>query len=175
MNSIPVPPRVFISYSHDSQEHKDCVLSLAVRLRHDGIDCNVDQYEESPSEGWHRWMLNQLDWADFVLVVCTEQYNRRFRGREQPGKGKGVTWEGGAIIQELYEQQGSNSKFIPVTFSSEDENFIPGTLRSTSRYRVDTEEGYKLLYRRLTNQPLNPKPELGKLKTLPARERRQLF
>ncbi|MCP4656050.1 MAG: hypothetical protein GY856_11605, partial [bacterium] len=31
-------PRVFLSYSHDSDEHRDRVLALADRLRADGID-----------------------------------------------------------------------------------------------------------------------------------------
>lgn len=42
-------PRVFISYSHDSPEHADRVLVLADRLVGDGIDCILDQYEESPA------------------------------------------------------------------------------------------------------------------------------
>jgi hypothetical protein len=50
----PDHPRVFISYSHDSPEHLDHVLELADRLRTDGIDCHIDQYEESPPEGWPR-------------------------------------------------------------------------------------------------------------------------
>ena len=37
--------RVFISYSHDSAEHKDRVWDLCERLRHDGIDCRIDQHE----------------------------------------------------------------------------------------------------------------------------------
>ena len=49
------PPKVFISYSHDSSEHKEQVLELSDRLRNDGIDCNIDQYEEfSPPEAWPR-------------------------------------------------------------------------------------------------------------------------
>lgn len=35
-------PRVFISYSHDSVEHKAFVLQLANRLRADGLDCQLD-------------------------------------------------------------------------------------------------------------------------------------
>ena len=31
-------PRVFISYSHDSEEHRNWVLDLATRLREDEID-----------------------------------------------------------------------------------------------------------------------------------------
>ncbi|WP_211227219.1 SEFIR domain-containing protein [Saccharospirillum impatiens] len=36
-------PRVFISYSHDSQLHKKWVLDIATRLRNSGIDAIVDQ------------------------------------------------------------------------------------------------------------------------------------
>jgi len=175
MNLELYPPKVFISYSHDSQEHKERVLALAGRLREDGIDSNIDQYEDSPPEGWQRWMLNQVEAADYALVVCTQQYDRRFRGQEETGKGKGVTWEGGVIIQELYDAQGKNSKFIPVTFTPEDAESIPSPLLSATFYRLDTADGYELLYRRLTSQPRTRKPILRKLRTLPPQERKQLF
>ena len=175
MNLDAASPKVFISYSHDSQEHKDQVLELADRLREDGIDCTIDQYEESPAEGWQRWMLNQVEEATFVLVACTEQYDRRFRGREEMGRGKGATWEGGVIIQELYDDQGQNSKFVPITLTLEDGNFIPSPLRGATSYRLNTADGYELLYRRLTNQPRTRKPELGKLRTLAPRDRKQVF
>ena len=87
------PPRVFISYSHDSDAHRKRVLALSERLREDGIDADLDQYVKgTPPEKWPRWMLNRLDWADFVLLVCTPTYYHRFRGHEEPGKGKGVDW-----------------------------------------------------------------------------------
>ena len=44
-------PRVFISYSHDSEEHAVRVLALADRLRSEGIEAILDQYEMSPPEG----------------------------------------------------------------------------------------------------------------------------
>jgi len=175
MNSDSTPLKVFISYTHDSSEHKDRVLEVADRLREDGIDCIIDQYEESPFEGWQRWMLNQIEIANFVLVVCTEQYNLRFLGQEEFGKGKGAVWEGGVIIQELYDAQGKNSKFIPITFSSKDSSSIPKPLCSATYYNLDREDGYDLLYRRLTNQHSNRKPKIGKLRTLLPRERKQNF
>src|SRR5437667_456356 len=96
--------KVFVSYSHDSDEHRDRVLGLSERLRDDGIETLLDRYVNgTPAEGWPRWMLNQLDDAKFVLVVCTETYYRRFRGHEVPGKGKGADWEGALITQEIYE------------------------------------------------------------------------
>jgi len=44
-------PSVFISYSHDSPAHRDSVVALSDRLRADGVECRIDQYEESPPEG----------------------------------------------------------------------------------------------------------------------------
>ncbi len=35
-------PKVFISYSHDSDAHKEYVLALSVRLRNDGVNCWID-------------------------------------------------------------------------------------------------------------------------------------
>jgi SEFIR domain/Effector-associated domain 9 len=175
MSIESLPPKVFISYSHDSQSHKDRVLALADRLRDDGIDCNIDQYEQSPSEGWQRWMLNEVEAADLVLVVCSEPYDRRFRGREEAGKGKGAIWEGGVIIQELYDTQGLNSKFIPIVLTTDDSKFIPSPLRSATHYRLIAANDYDLLYRRLTNQHSTPKQDLGKLRKLDRRERKQLF
>jgi formylglycine-generating enzyme required for sulfatase activity/nucleoside phosphorylase len=175
MNLESASPKVFISYSHDSDEHKEQVLQLSNRLRGRGIDCKIDEYEPSPSEGWPRWMLNQFDWADFVLVVCTEPYDLRLRGQEEVGKGKGVTWEGGTILQALYDAQGQNSKFIPIIFKPEDEKFISMPLRSATHYRVQKDDGYQRLYRRLTNQPETKAPPLGKIEKLPVRDRKQDF
>jgi hypothetical protein len=118
--------KVFISYSHDSQIHKDRVLALCDRLRDDGIDCNIDQYEPSPLEGWQRWMLTEIEAADLVLIVCSEPYNRRFRGQEETGKGKGAIWEGGVIIQELYDTpkklftDALKNGFLPILVNGED-------------------------------------------------------
>lgn len=63
------PPKVFISYSHDSPEHEARVLALANRLRAEGIDAILDQYESSPAEGWELWGQRQIQTASFVLMV----------------------------------------------------------------------------------------------------------
>jgi hypothetical protein len=122
-------PRVFISYSHDSTQHKELVLRFAQRLRRDGIDAQIDQYVAGrPQGGWPRWMLDKLDWADFVLLICTETYYRRFRGHEEPGTGKGVDWEGQLITLEMYHAERRTTEFVPVIFRSQDKEFIPEPL-----------------------------------------------
>ena len=63
--------RVFISYSHDSAQHKLAVLELANRLRKDGIDAQIDRYTPFPSEGWPRWMRAQIEHADTIIEACS--------------------------------------------------------------------------------------------------------
>src|SRR5207253_363756 len=92
--AVSIAPRVFISYSHDSPEHDQQVLAVSDRLRADGIDAVIDQYETAPSQGWTRWMRDEIERADFVLVICTETYWRRAEGREDLGIGLGVNREG---------------------------------------------------------------------------------
>jgi hypothetical protein len=165
---MPDAPKVFVSYSHDSQEHMDRVLSLSDRLREGGVDCLIDQYEQSPPEGWPRWCEREVEQSKFVLVTCTKTYLRRFKGEEAPGKGLGATWEGYVITQEFYNAQGKNSKFVPVIFIEGDADYIPVILQGATRYKLPEE--YERLYRLLTNQPLIQKPALGTVKKMPARE-----
>lgn len=149
-------------------------MQLSDRLRADGIDCNIDQYETSPPEGWPRWMVNQIEEANFVLVVCTETYERRFKGKEETGTGLGGKWEGEVITQELYTKA-KNTKFIPVVFSHSDVTYIPVVLGGATYYKVNIQDDYDALCGRFTNQPLIQKPKLGKLRAMPPRERKQDF
>jgi hypothetical protein len=166
--SSTVRLRVFVSYTHDSQELMDSVWSLSQRLRNDGVDCRIDQHEQAPPEGWPRWCSNQVEESQFVLVVCTETYELRFKGKEQPGKGLGGVWEGFVITQELYEAQGKTSKFIPVFFSQQDDLHIPIELRATTRYDLAAPDGYELLFRRITDQPeRRPVPVATRVRELP--------
>ena len=169
------PPKVFISYSHDSTEHKDRVLALANRLRQDGVDATIDRYEASPPEGWPKWMERQVRESEFVLVVCTELYLKRTEGKEEPGKGHGVAWESVLTYQQIYEAGSKNEKFIPVLLQGGERSHIPDPLKPATSYRCTTDEDYEQLYRRLTNQHEVNKPVLGKLRPLPAREVKQHF
>ena len=169
-NPVPPPdthhPKVFISYSHDSPEHSERVRELSDRLRADGIDCNIDQYEISPPEGWPLWMEKQIRDAELVLMVCTATYHRRVMKEEEPGKGLGVTWEGHITYQDLYSDGAVNKKFIPIFFDSIESKHIPKPLQGGTYYLVDNESGYEALYRQLTKQPLHRKPELGEVRDL---------
>ena len=165
-------PRILISYSHDDPAHCDRVLALADRLRADGIDAVVDQYIQTPPEGWPAWCAAQIDTADFVLMVCTETYLRRASRKEEPGVGHGVLWEGRLINQYLYDAGSVSAKFIPVLLADGSDAHVPLPVKGGTIYRVETPEGYESLLRLLSDQPLTPMPPLGTPRPLPPRERR---
>lgn len=67
-------PKAFISYSHDTQEHKKWVLDLATRLRNNGVDAILDQWDLKPGDDLPRFMEQGLISADRVLMICTDKY-----------------------------------------------------------------------------------------------------
>ncbi len=160
-------PRVFISYSHDSEDHREAVLQLAQQLRGWGVDVHLDRFVTAPEAGWPRWMMTEVDAADFVLLVCTPTYRRRFEGHEAAGTGKGATFEGLLAIQHLYDSNTRNNKFIPVVFAGVAETDIPLLLRPYTRYTLPGQlEG---LYRHISGQPEVIAAPLGPRKILPPR------
>lgn len=157
-------PKVFISYSHDSDAHRQFVRDLCSRLRDGGLDCLIDQVVNgSPPDGWPCWMEEQIEQADFVLLVCTEPYLERFRRKGRQG-GHGVTFEGVVITQALYNEYYRNDKFIPVIPESGSIDHVPSTLKQYTVYRLLDE--YVKLYRVLTNQPEYTPPDVGEIRKL---------
>jgi len=176
MRTAPNPQNVggtvFISYSHDNSDHVRSVLTLSNKLRSEGIDCVLDQYEACPPEGWPRWMDREINKAQFVLMICTQAYYRRVMGEEKPGIGLGIAWEGSLIYNHIYASGSLNTKFIPVIFDHEHAKYIPIPIQGATRYCVSADYGYgyEQLYSRLIGKPPTEKPPLGKRKALPERE-----
>lgn len=171
---MPDVPRVFISYTHESVEHANRVLQLANRLRCDGVDADVDQYHHSPPEGWPRWMEERISWANYVFIIVSPTYLARVTGREEPGKGLGVRWEGNLIYQHLYQAGANNTKFIPVGFTHSDLDCIPTPLQGATHYLMDDgpSDEYEAILRRCQGLPRNEKPLLGGEIALPPKERK---
>ena len=86
--------------------------------------------------------LDRLDEAVFVLVACTETYYRRFRGHEEPDRGKGVDWEGTLITQEIYDARSRTLKFVPILFDKDQADFIPEPLRGLTHYTLNSDASY---------------------------------
>jgi len=161
-------PTAFISYSPDSEKHRERVLALAAQLRNDGIDVRLDQYSPHPPEGWPAWARKQVTEVDFVLMICTSSY-LQYRESPEPGNDavtRTIRWE--AILTEnlLYETGARNEHIIPILFEGSTERDIPLIFRAFTYYRLPSDYGD--LYRRITNQPFQSPPPLGKIRLIPA-------
>ncbi len=92
---------------------------------------------QGPPEGWLRWMLDQIERADWVFVVCNAFYYDRFRGRQRTMEGGlGSTFESAVIGQEIYADATLNRKFIPVLLEGDSTSHIPEPLRGATYYRI---------------------------------------
>lgn len=169
---MEIHPKVFISYSHDDEETSNRVLKFSNKLRREGIDANIDQYEESPIEGWPLWMENQIEKSDYIIVVCSKQYYDKIHNLEK-NAGKGVSWEAKIIYQSLYDCKQESNKFIPVLLNSNDVEFIPKPLKIFTFYELDKD--YTKLFNRLCNIKSVDKPPIGKMHSLPHKDRKTIF
>jgi hypothetical protein len=50
MQSASTPPRVFISYSWESDGHKDWVRNFAEQLSQNGVNVRLDQWHTGPGQ-----------------------------------------------------------------------------------------------------------------------------
>lgn len=158
--------RVFVSYTHDSDQHRDNVRRMVEDLIANGVDVRFDrQVHGTPPLGWPAWMEEEIREADFVLVVCTENYLRRYQGREKPGVGRGGAWEGALIRDEFYAKSGRNDKYAAILFDRHDDKYQPEPLRSHTHYVMPRDS--EALLRWLTGQPAYISPPLGKVPDLP--------
>lgn|GEM_PF-7064147 len=168
--------RVFISYSHDSEQHRRRVRQLADSLRICGVDARIDQYESTdPLEGWPIWMEKQIEEAENVLLICTETYLSRVRKNTTPDTGRGVCWEANLIYAELYAAHTCSNKFTPVILDSRDRSFIPKPLGTSSCFLVTDATNFEYLVRRLIGKSNSSAPPLGEIPKLPEAPSLPLF
>ena len=148
----------FISYSWDTDEHRAWVRKLAERIRGDGVDVKLDQWETAPGDQLTEFMERGIRDHDFVVIICTPKYRQRSDSREG-----GVGYEGDVMTAEVMTN-GNQRKFIPVWRSGEWENAAPSWL--AGKYRINLsgdpydEEQYADLIRTLLGERPKP-PSIG--------------
>lgn len=155
-------PKIFISYSWSSQAHQEMVVDLAIRLRTDGVDVLLDQWDFKEGQDKYSFMEKMvLDPSiSRVLVLVDKIYAEKANS-----KAGGVGTESQIISSELYEKV-DQTKFIPIVLEhDEDGPILPIFLKS--RKYIDFSpyskiDHYQHLIRILFNKPLNEKPPLGK-------------
>ncbi|GEP93666.1 SEFIR domain-containing protein [Chitinophaga terrae (ex Kim and Jung 2007)] len=125
--------QVFISYAHENDAYRNEVREFVEWLRVEGkgvvkVVCDFDHEKKAPKQGWPVWMEDMIEESDIVLLLCTPLYLKRFRKKEEPGKGAGVTFEGAIITQDLYSANMVNNKFVPIIPDTGHHNHIPKML-----------------------------------------------
>jgi hypothetical protein len=156
------PPLVFISYSHDSKEHKAWVAALANSLRDNGVEVLLDQFDIEPGDNIPQFMNDSVRNADRVLMICTEIYVRR----ANDGEG-GAGYEALIVTGELIRDLGQN-KFIPIIRQTGKITEVPTCLSGRSyinlndgpEYEAQFQELLKALHKvaRVAKSPLGPNP-----------------
>ncbi len=150
-------PTVFVSYSYDSEEHKEWVLQLAARLKEKGgVNVILDRWNLRKGHDRAHFMETGIVSSKFVLVVCTPEYARK--ADERTG---GVGYEAMIITAQL-AQDILQAKFIPVLREGGWNSALPTWLQA--RIGTDlkgdpySEEEYEELVRELHGDYLKPPP-----------------
>ena len=123
-------PKAFVSYSWENDSHKRWVMEFATRLRRDGVDVTLDQWDVHPGDQLPAFMEQSAGESDYVLIVCTPHYAERSNRRVG-----GVGYEGDIFTAEALNTR-NQRKFIPI--------FRAGTNWQTAapkwlagKYRID--------------------------------------
>lgn len=152
-------PKVFISYSWDSEAHKNWVRDFATRLLGDGVDVTLDRWAAVSGDQLPQFMETAVRENDFVLIICTPKYKLKMDNR-----GGGVGYEGDVMTGEIFVK-GDDRKFIPILRIGDWAQVAPSAFMG--KYYIDLhtdpikEDGYKDLLETLFDER-DQKPKLGK-------------
>lgn len=164
-----VPPKVFISYSWESDSHKDWVRILAERLTRNGVNAILDQWHIRPGQSLTQFMEVEVQGCDFALIICTKDYCRKSMVRAG-----GVGYEQQIITGRIAAGL-ERERFIPIIrdgeFSPGPECSVPPQFSGT--YAIDMRDEEKLeqqiegllraIFREpaLIQPPIGPRPSFG--------------
>ena len=142
---------VFISYSHDSDEHKAWVKKFAVDLSMLGdFEILLDQ-NMPKGYSFTRFMEKGLAKADKVLVIGTPKY------REKAENGHGVAFEESIISSELMNDI-DTTKYYPILRAGTFETSFPPTLQGRNGDNMTDDSQYEVVLKVIAEAILNEKP-----------------
>ena len=126
-------PKAFVSYSHDSRDHRRWVLELSTKLVANGIDVTLDQWDLRLGDDVARFMEAGVRESDRVLVICTPQYVKK---ANEGIPTRGVGYERLIVTAHLVQRNLGTTKFIPIVRDAYgDAQGVPDFLGN--RYHVD--------------------------------------
>jgi hypothetical protein len=100
-------PTVFISYSWDGAGHKAWVRRFGEDLQTRGITVWLDQFDLRLGDDVTKFMERGVSEADYVLLVCTEQFGQK--ANERRG---GVGYEQAVVTSEILNSNPTRGRFV---------------------------------------------------------------
>lgn len=120
-------PNVFISYSQDSETHKQWVLKLATDLRSHGVNAILDQWDLTLGKDLRFFMEQGLNSSSMVLCICSEKYV------EKVNSGHGGAGYEGMIMTRSLLQDCNQDYIIPIVRNNNSAEKVPFAF-SNKRY-----------------------------------------
>lgn len=136
-------PNVFISYSHDNEEHKNWVLKLATNLVSHGVDVILDQWDLRLGNDLGFFMEQGLTNSHLVLCICSENYVMKSNGRSG-----GTGYESSIITQSLLSDA-NREHIICIVRNNTTTQKVPIPLGSKRYIDFTNDENYLVNYKEL--------------------------
>ena len=151
---------VFISYSWDSEDHKNWVLNLATKLTDNGVYVIFDRFDLKAGKAMTQFMEKSVNNADKILLIMTPNYKDKADNRTG-----GVGYEYSMVTQELYVKQ-DNDKFIPIRRVGSYDESAPKFLSTLISHDMSNDTAFENsfieLLRIIYDEPEIKRPPLGK-------------
>lgn len=155
-------PKVFISYSHDSEEHKGWVRKLAEDLTANGVRIILDDWYLKIGDNLGAFMEQSIQNSDYTILICTPKFSYKINNRIG-----GASFEAELIIGNILLSADSQKKFIPVLREGLANDSIPMYLKSKLYADFSNNEKYEIslksLIRRIFDAPEYFPPNLGNM------------
>lgn len=152
-------PIVFISYSHDNDEHKDWVLQLATRLRSNGVNVILDRWNLKLGSDLASFMEKGLSKSQRIVSICSSAYVKK----ANEGKG-GAGYEKQIMTAEFINDQNTNWVIPLIRNNPENRKtptFLGGRMYISFEEPIKYETNYEELLRDLLDEPTLPIPPIG--------------
>ena len=129
-------PRVFISYAWEDEESNNWIQEFANTLKNKGIDVHFDRNGLNYGDSISGFIDNNLEKADFIIVICTKKYKEKSDARIG-----GVGYEVNIIANQMMNDN-KKKKIIPILREGSQETSIP--LFLSGKYYIDfsSQENY---------------------------------
>lgn len=137
---------VFVTYSWDSEEHKDKVISFCNFLRKEGFDATMDRKisQEQTAPDFIKMMHQAMTDYKKVIVVLSEKYKEKadnFSG--------GVGLEYNLIIKDI---ESNPKKYLLVSFDGISDMILPMAFKGREIIDISTPEKRQTLFAKLQDK-----------------------